>query len=321
MDFMRAALAIVTWPLALAALAVSLLAQGGRVNVKLDVLTHFAPLYLAAAVLALLLATLTPRGGRTALLVVSLLAVAGNLALMAPEFLSQAPDVVGGEASGQSLKIIQFNAWGGNPRGDEAVEWLAGQDADIIVMEEAPKLRDKLIARGYHASCLSCGAVIFARNKPIRTFAEPPRDGHPSYLASATFGDGRGEFTVVGVHRYWPIRFERDRVQTANLHDYLRELPKERLILAGDFNSTPWSFARRREDIDLGLIRRTRAMFSWPAAQLSHNRLPAPFPYLPIDHLYAGSAWTTVKVERGPELGSDHYPIIVTLAAVETAAR
>ena len=320
MNFLRAVLAIVTWPLALAALAVSLLAQGGRVNVKLDVLTHFAPLYLAVSIVALLLATLTPRGGRAALLVISLLAVGGNLALMAPEFLDAAPAATSVEAPGRSLKIIQFNAWGSNPRGDEAVEWLASQDADILVVEEAPKLRDKLIARGFHASCLACGAVIFAREEPIRTFAEPIRDGRPSYLASATFRDAAGEFTVVGVHRYWPIRFERDRVQTANLHDYVRDLPKDRLILAGDFNSTPWSFARRREDIDLGLIRRTRAMFSWPAAQLSHNRLPAPFPYLPIDHLYAGSAWSTVKVERGPELGSDHYPVIVTLAPVEAGA-
>ena len=35
---------------------------------------------------------------------------------------------------------------------------------------------------------------------------------------------------------------------------------------------------------------------------------------LPIDHVYAGPGWRTVSVQRGPKLGSDHYPVIVTLA-------
>lgn len=93
------------------------------------------------------------------------------------------------------------------------------------------------------------------------------------------------------------------------------------MIIAGDFNSTPWSFARRRDDRDFGLIRRTRALFTWPAEKISHNRLPAPFPYLPIDHVYAGPGWATVSVERGPRLGSDHYPVVVTLAPRDAAAR
>ena len=95
--------------------------------------------------------------------------------------------------------------------------------------------------------------------------------------------------------------------------ELLNRFPKERLILSGDFNSTPWSFSRRHEDAMIGLERRTRGLFSWPA-----DRGPAgmglPFALLPIDHVYAGPGWRTVRVERGPLLGSDHYPVIVTLA-------
>jgi endonuclease/exonuclease/phosphatase (EEP) superfamily protein YafD len=47
-------------------------------------------------------------------------------------------------------------------------------------------------------------------------------------------------------------------------------------------------------------------LFSWPATR-------SPIPILPIDHLYAGPAWRTVNVERGPHLGSDHYPLVATL--------
>ena len=94
----------------------------------------------------------------------------------------------------------------------------------------------------------------------------------------------------------------------------LNRLPKDRLILAGDFNSTPWSFSRRREDAMFGLERRTKALFSWPAGEVSRHRIKVPFPFLAIDHVYAGKAWRTVSVRRGPRLGSDHYPVVVVLA-------
>jgi len=92
------------------------------------------------------------------------------------------------------------------------------------------------------------------------------------------------------------------------------EHSKDRLIIVGDFNSTPWSFGRRRDDARLGVLRRTRNLFSWPAERVSHNKLPAPFPVLPIDHIYAGRGWATVSVRRGPRLGSDHYPVVAVLA-------
>jgi endonuclease/exonuclease/phosphatase (EEP) superfamily protein YafD len=137
------------------------------------------------------------------------------------------------------------------------------------------------------------------------------------YIAASTITDAQGEFTIFGVHRHWPIRFAKYEAQQQALGKVLASDPSSRSILAGDFNSTPWSFSRRREDRSIGLIRRTRALFSWPAARSSHNPFPAPFPYLPIDHVYAGKGWATVKVERGPRLGSDHYPIVVTLAPVQ----
>jgi endonuclease/exonuclease/phosphatase (EEP) superfamily protein YafD len=81
-----------------------------------------------------------------------------------------------------------------------------------------------------------------------------------------------------------------------------------RLILTGDFNSAPWSFTLRRFDRRVGLRRRTRALATWPT-----RRFAMPFPFLAIDHVYAGSDWKTVSVRRGPRLGSDHFPVVVIL--------
>ena len=88
--------------------------------------------------------------------------------------------------------------------------------------------------------------------------------------------------------------------------------PRRRLIVVGDFNLTPWSFTLKRQDKALRLRRWTRALASWPAGKFSRI-MAAPAPFLPIDHVYAGSDWRAVRIERGPALGSDHRPVVVTL--------
>ena len=87
----------------------------------------------------------------------------------------------------------------------------------------------------------------------------------------------------------------------------VKNLDSSSLLLGGDFNSTPWSFARRRDDRAFGLQRLTRGMFSWPAWA---GALTA----FPIDHVYAGADWRLLDVRRGPNLGSDHYPLVVRVA-------
>lgn len=321
MGFLQRVLAILLWPLALAAAAVSLAAHGGRVSPRLDLLTHFTPVYLAVAALVLFASILTPRRGRLALAAVAAVAVAASAAILAPEFLPRTDEPRAEPGAPGQIKIIQFNPWSRNVAPDRAAAWIIAQQPDIIVIEEGRLLTDKLKAAGYQPACRGCGAVIFARQKAVWSSGRAPRDARTSFLAAVKYRDARGEFVVAGVHRSWPVKLAIDRDEARGLRGYLAALPKDRMILAGDFNSTGWSFARRRDDRELGLIRRTHGLSTWPAAKLSHNRLPAPFPYLAIDHVYAGPGWATVSVERGPELGSDHYPVVVTLAPVTSVAK
>jgi endonuclease/exonuclease/phosphatase (EEP) superfamily protein YafD len=121
-----------------------------------------------------------------------------------------------------------------------------------------------------------------------------------------------GRFTALTTHYTWPTWVHAQEWQRAELVRLTRRFPRDDLIVTGDFNLTPWSKALREQDARLGLRRRTRAMFSWPVVA-SRYRIRPPVPLLPIDHVYAGAAWRTVSVQRGPKLGSDHYPVIVTL--------
>lgn len=305
--FILIALLTVAWTSA----ALGVVAQGGRFSAYLDLLTHLAPLYIAVGIVALVLTAVIRRRALMFALP-GLASVAAGLLLMAPDVLADrgpAPAV-----GAPTLKIVQFNVWGGNPNVDRVTAWLLAQDADIIVLEEGGAIGTYLVKAGYRRSCQWCTTNIFSKTDALKSngpanWFDPWPD-----VSFATFRDARGPFTVLGTHFPWPYQFVREKEKFTALKAMAREQPSDRLIIVGDFNSTPWSFQRQREDAELGVLRRTRNLFSWPAEKVSHNKLPALIPVLPIDHVFAGRGWATVSVQRGPRLGSDHYPVVAILA-------
>ena len=291
-------------------------AQGGRWSARMDVLTHFLPAVMIAAAFTVLYAAIA----ETPLAKLALVGFGGAAALMAgwliaPEYLARRGPAATAGAPGQ-IKLIQFNAWRRNRDLDGSIAWLLAQDADVIVLQEADAIGPLLRLRSaYHATTAGCSVMIFSKAAPVLLDIPTPSDKRlRPPAAGVTLRDAHGEFTVVGTHYVWPVFGGLQQSQGRGLARLLAQFPKDRLILTGDFNSTPWSFARRHEDALFGLERRTRGLFTWPAWDLPKRGARTPFPLLPIDHVYAGSDWRTVQVERGPRLGSDHYPVIVTLA-------
>lgn len=311
--------------LAIACAAGAVLALGGAFSDRLDVFTHFAPLYLAGGLGALLvhLASRPERGGLTMLLAVVAFLAAGLL--MAPEVvaaLSARRSLPGAE----TIKLVQFNLWGRNRDPVGTARWILKQDADIVVLEEAydnTMVIPGLLAHHYpHRTTCSppflCSTMILSKAAPAAAGGlQERRNEIETYGAWARFGEEGTGFTVFGVHYTWPIPAGPQQNQTRFVAGLLKGFDRPNLIVAGDFNSTPWSFSLRRQDRLFGLERRTHALFSWPAAAISRYRLQFPFPFLAIDHVYAGSAWRTVDVHRGPRLGSDHFPVVVTLTRGE----
>jgi endonuclease/exonuclease/phosphatase (EEP) superfamily protein YafD len=307
--------------LAAGAALAAILAQGGRFSDRLDVLTHFAPIWVAMGALGLLVWVIG--SGRSLLRLTPLaavVAVAAGGTLMLPELTR--PKDPPAPAEGETLKLIQFNLWGRADDPDGIADWLRGQNADILVFEEAFARTGgvaRALARDYphQTTCAEpapCSTLILSRRRPVAA------EGLGSSVstawlsgAKATFASPRGPFTVVGVHYTWPMPAGPQQQMTKRLGAVLDPLPKTTAIVAGDFNSTPWSFSLRRQDQRFGLNRRTRALASWPAAPFSRYQVTWPFPLLPIDHVYAGSDWKTVSVRRGPKLSSDHYPVVVVL--------
>lgn len=297
--------------LALGAAGGAGVAQAGRWFTKPDLFSHFAPFYAAAAITALGLWLATGRRRRWAA-PLALLGLAGASVLMAPELVAASRQQRTAPRE-ETLKIVQFNLLRGNWAPAKAAEWIIRQDADIVVVEEAQAGAGHILERlgptyPHITPCISnqpCSARILSK----RPFVDSPavRGGrYVGSMASASFQGAKGPYTVVGVHYVWPDPLSPQEMNRSALIRALKNEPKQSLILAGDFNSTPWSFGLKAQDRQVGLERRTRALFSW-----SWKRwLP---PMLPIDHIYAGSDWKTVSVKRGPQLGSDHRPVVIEL--------
>lgn len=279
--------------------------------VRLDVAAHLAPIWLGAGVISILAAALI-RGRRLRLFVLACGGVASLAAgwLMAPEYLRRLESRAPPDAAGQ-IKVIQFNAYKHNGDINRVVDWLVAQSPDIVTLQEARHdLRDELLRRtGWSVAGRKEHVMIFSRDWRLREVRPPLKNGELTYI-SATYASPTGPFEVVTTHFDWPTA-PTFAGQHEDLAQLVSALPRDRMILTGDLNTTPWSNALRQTDAALGLRRVDRALFSWPARL---DGKPWPLPVLPIDHVYVGRGWRVVRIERGPYLGSDHYPLVITLA-------
>lgn len=308
---------------ALTAAILALLSLGGVYSDRLDVLTHFTPIFGATGLVSLLTSLGLRLMGRsydplTIAACVAALAIA--VVLMVPEWLGRRPSPPGQPAS-WPLKIIQFNLWRANVDTARTTEWIRSQSPDILVVEEAvgrgariiDELADCLPYRssGAHAGY---GSTLILSHHPLVASGDLA-DVDPGDFSGAwariigAFGD----FTVIGLHLTWPIPPRLHHQQSRRVAERLDDFDRDSLIIAGDFNATPWSFTLRRQDKRFGIPCLTRGKFTWPAGR-TQWRFSPPFPFLPLDHIYAGPAWRIVSLHTGPRLGSDHLPVVATLA-------
>jgi endonuclease/exonuclease/phosphatase (EEP) superfamily protein YafD len=304
--------------------AMGLAALGGAVSVHLDLLTHLLPLWsllgLGGALGAAALSRQLGRQGRgLAPLGLALTTLACAIALAAPDYLpGPAPDLPVGPH--QRLRLIQLNVWKHNQDQARTADWVLAQGPDIVVLEEVfaqnlPLVRRLRARLPYRVSCTgrdSCSTTILSRVAPsawggLKDLSSPT----PLAGAWATYPSPAGPFSIVAAQLSWPAPPADQQARARVLVQAARRLDRGDVIVAGDFNTTSWSYALRRLDRDLGLRRVTRGLPTWPARGFLWA--PRSVAFMPIDQVYLGSNWRLARLRRGERLGSDHYPLILDL--------
>jgi endonuclease/exonuclease/phosphatase (EEP) superfamily protein YafD len=295
---------IVALALALTVLALAVLA-GDRLGWPFDLAQNFRPHAIVAALVLAVIALFVLDGAWRLLgfapaalvLVTALVPAAGT---PRPATASPSPDFL-------RIKVAHANLWYRNREHARFVDWVRSEHPDVLVVSEltdewATALRGLIDILPYHRLAGS-GDVGILTAWPWRD-VEP--GSLPRHLAIVDLDTPAGALRLIGAHPPAPMTAanaaRRDAViGVAATQAQSSPVP---VIVAGDFNATPWTRAMRGLVEDASLHYGPGAWDStWPVG------LPRPFG-VAIDHVLAGNGCRVVDRWHGRIVGSDHWPVV-----------
>lgn len=126
-------------------------------------------------------------------------------------------------------------------------------------------------------------------------------------------------FRIHGLHPPPPVPTyaESSTKRDAELMVVGRELTHDVLpcIVAGDLNDVAWSHTTR-------LFSRVSGLLDPRVGRGPMPTFPANFPLLrfPLDHVFLSSEFRLIHFGRGPDIGSDHFPVVIKVSFEPTLA-
>lgn len=228
--------------------------------------------------------------------------------------------IEGGKNAPPLLRVITYNIEAANTRYREIGQFIAATNADIVVLQEidaaavAELLHElaKIYLHVFHAASeRSTGLALFAKQSCVDGGHIKWCDSNPA-MAWARIEKGAFSCEVIGVYLADPFH---PHMQVRHI-DWLTDCVRSRrhpLIVAGDFNLTPFSAKLNKFAMTTGLRRHATMLTSWPVDKF--------WPTFLIDHVFASSEVCSVKVAVGPSLGSDHRPVIADIGLNKSAVK
>lgn len=233
------------------------------------------------------------------------------LALPLPWLTASAPAPTG-EPQAQVLAVASANVHLHSRNIKALVAWLAQEKPDVLVLlEVSPAYAQGLrTLRDYPfqhivAEDSPFGIAVLSRHplQQIEVIEDAQGIAHIEALLQ-WHGQPVG---IIALHPMPPLTPQYHSVRNAKLAALARHATASGIptVLAGDLNATPWSSAFSGL-AQLGLRRASGLAATWPAVLQGVLGLP-------IDHVLATQHWAVVARKVGPQLGSDHLPVLVHL--------
>ena len=264
----------------------------------LDLAANWQWLFLPATLISAGLATLAER--RWALL----------LPLLALPWLTASPLLPPASGAAPAFTIASANVHMDNQDVTPLARWLAQENPDlVVVLEVAPIYAQGLVAldayphRHIVAQNTPFGIAVLSRHPMSAVRTVQDADGIP-HIEALLDWQGR-KIRLIAVHPMPPISAAFAASRDRQLAAWARTAGRQPTLLAGDLNATPWSSAFNGLDT-LGLRRATGLVPTWPSALQAISGIP-------IDHVLASHHWQRIDSSRGPDLGSDHAPVLARL--------
>lgn len=312
---------------ALGVATLSIIALFGFAVPVFDLFNHAQIFLLPGTLVGLLVLAIALRGKwRSAAIIYGFVGFAASANVMLPEFVgaSQARPVA--PATG-TITMMTHNLFGMNYEMDKVTDAILAEGADIIVLQEyfgeqAGELHPLLLASyPYYARCRGgkrANLGLYARIpfEQVEDGACPnnaygtTRTAH--ILAKFNTEDGKS-FSVITTHMDWPIPVSRQHEQL-NALSALVDTIEGPMIVAGDFNSTAWSYGLRDFVARNGFVRETLNMLTFPMSWHYFGNWRETLPFLPLDHVMTRGGIVVHDIHTGGPTASDHLPVVFTFS-------
>jgi len=292
---------------------VNVVPLGAKLFWMLELTTHFRVQYVLVTVVVLALAALRRRWGLAAVL-----AAAGALSI-AP-VVPYVPRSFGAEAVAvpgmAPLKVLTVNVSYRQFKERRLLEIVREANPDILVVQELTPHAESVLAGidtefPYYRKFPADGAYgIGLWSKLELESGSTIALGRLPAIEARVRGPS-GTFTVIGVHLSAPMTQRRAAARNQQLTELATRAAAVQgpLIVAGDFNTTPYSpyFADWLEAAGVTDSRRGRTLStSWPTMLRWAG--------IPIDHVAVNDGFSILSHRRLPNFESDHFGALVEVA-------
>lgn len=217
-------------------------------------------------------------------------------------------------SNSQGIKLISANLGTDSTDSAKLIEYLNKSNAEIVIFYEFSPVWAQLIVEikeKYPFLKASIrddpfGLAILSKSEihepDVKIF-----DSNMPPTLTASIVKSSEKIRLIAAHPFPPIgKFASD-----NRNRYLNQLAQltksieSPVILCGDLNVTPWSpfFKKLIENSSLQVSYSNNLPLTWPVNFL--------FTRIPIDHCLTKGI-EVLSYQRGPNFGSDHYPIELT---------
>ncbi len=277
-----------------------------------DLIESFRPHILVAAVACLPLGLTVGDAWRRAAIALLVGCVVANGATIIRTVRAATPPPQEARG-GVRLTVVTVNLLWSNAQHQRLRDWLHTEAPDIVVTQETTrrwaaeldKLDPLLPYRrlpgpGDDLAILSRHPFEMAELAGIRTHGT---------LAMAMMSVGHRRIDLMALHASVPTHPAWQQARDTMLDDIARFAWRTRhpLIVAGDFNATPWNRSMRR------LVRESPLRHAPGFWRPTWTAYAPHWMGIPIDHVLAATDCRVVDRRVGPDIGSDHRPVIATV--------
>ena len=242
-------------------------------------------------------------------------------------FTSDFPAETKNKENTQIISVLLSNVFSSNNRYNLLLNQIETNKPDfIIVLELSPAWANALkpIEEYYPHNIViprndNFGIALYSKQPlhdiEIHDFAQ---NSIPTISANYQINKSTNKnLQIIATHPLPPINAslaEQQVVHLQKLASYINKQDKSQVLLAGDFNSTPWSphYKNLIQQTNLSNTRQGFGIYpSWPTG------LKSSLLQIPLDHIFVSKGIHTKAFKTLQSINSDHLPVYVKLELVK----